>query len=102
MKTSINTMDKAIDLELRRQELHDETLKAIKELFKVENRVDGIIEIIADCKVEWSAEGNVYVGEVTETEARIFYDGKRISQVQLKVLNVDKLLEILFAINASV
>ncbi len=95
-------MDKAIDLEMRRQDLHEETLKEIAKAIKESDRLHDKVEIIADVKVDWSENGVVYLGEVTSTEARIFYEGKRISQVQLKTLTTDKLLEILMAVHASI
>lgn len=97
-----DTMDKAIDLEMRRQELHEETLKEIKKVIVESNRLHDKVEIIADVRVDWSENGVVYLGEVTSTEARIFYEGKKISQVQLKTLTTDKLIEILLAVNASI
>lgn len=101
MAATINKTDKAIDLEMRRQELREETLKEIESTVKESNRLHDKVMLLPEVHVNMSSGGEVYIAEVTSTEARIYHDSKRVSQVQLITLNTDMLGEILMAIHAS-
>ena len=95
-------MDKAIDLEEKRQQLHEDALREIAKLAHESGAIDKPIVLLKDLEVVWSKAGKIVVANVTATEARLYREGQYLSTVQLKVLTVDMLLEILFAMNASV